>query len=159
MYYKSEKGVTIVALVITVVVLLILVTASINFGLNGISSVEDSKLTAEVEMVGHAILEQYTKYKTTKDTSYLVGTKITDEEAKKYASELGVELVNIPSSYTNKEYRLLNKEALETIGIQDSDYEYIINYISGEVMNVTKKKTSSNNPLYTKSISVFNIED
>lgn len=151
MCLKNEKGITIVSVVVTVIILLIFASVSINFGLNGKESVEDSKLVSELEMVQHAVLEQYTKYKTTRNISYLVGEKITKEQANKYAKEVGVRLINIPDTYSNKDYYLLNKESLSSIGIQDSNYEYIINYISGEVMNITIKKTSDNSQLYIRA--------
>lgn len=159
MFYINEKGITIVALIITVIVLLILAGVSINIGLNGMESVENSKLASELNMVQHAVLQQYTKYKTTKDISYIqIGEKITLEQANQYAKEVGVELVSIADTYSNKEYYLLNKESLSSIGIQDSNYEYIINYISGEVMNITVKETSNNSPLYIRANS-FNKEE
>lgn len=159
MFYINEKGITMVAIIITVIVLLILAGVSINVGLNGMESVENSKLASELNMVQHAVLQQYTKYKTTKDISYIeLGQKITQKQANQYAEELGVTLVNIPDTYSNKDYYLLDKESLSSIGIQDSNYEYIINYISGEVMNITIKKTSNNSPLYIKANS-FNKEE
>lgn len=150
---KNCKGITIVSLVVTVVVLLIVTMVSINFGITGINETNDAKLTSELQMVQHAILEQYTKYKTTKDTVYLVGNKITDAEVNQIANELGIVLVDIPDTYSNQDYYRLDKASLTAIGIQDSSDEYIINYISGEVINITKKKTSENVPLYTKANS------
>lgn len=150
---KNCKGITMVSLVVTVAVLLIVTMVSINFGLTGISETNDAKLTSELQIVQHAILEQYTKYKITKDHVYLVGNKITDEEANQIANEIGVVLVDIPDTYSNQDYYRLDKASLTAIGIQDSTDEYIINYISGEVINITKKKTSKNVPLYTKANS------
>ena len=150
---NKQNGITMVSLIVTIVVLLILSSIGVNMGLKGINSVNDSKLTSELEMVQHAVLEQYTKYKTTKDTVYLVGNKISDDEAKMYANELGVTLANIPNTYTNKDYYRLDKASLVAIGIKDSSDEYVINYITGEVMNITVKKLSNNNPLYTKANS------
>ncbi len=151
--FNKQNGITMVALVITVVILLILSSVGVNMGLRGINSVKDSKLTSELEMVQHAVLEQYTKYKMTKDTVYLVGNKITNEEAKAYAEELGATLVNIPDTYSNKDYYRLDKASLTSIGIKDATDEYIINYVTGEVMNITSKKLSNDNPLYTKANS------
>ncbi len=151
LHLKQEKAVTIVALVVIVILLMILAGVSITAGISQIGAVKDSKLIAELEMVQHAILEQYTKYKVTKDSVYLVGNKITNEEALSVANELGITLVNIPTTYFNKDYYRLDKASLTAIGIQDSKDEYIINYISGEVMNITVKKTSNNNPLYIKA--------
>lgn len=151
-FYK-QNGITMVALIITVVILLILSSVGVNMGLKGIDSVKDSKLTSELEMVQHAVLEQYSKYELTKDTVYLVGNKITDNEAKAYAENLGVTLANIPDSYTDKDYYRLDKASLVAIGIKDTSDEYIINYITGEVMNITVKKLSNDSPLYIKANS------
>ena len=53
----------------------------------------------------------------------------------------------------HKDYYKLDKTALEQIGIKDATDEYVVNYISGEVMNITVKKTTNNAPLYTKANS------
>lgn len=150
---KTQKGITIVSLVITIIILLIISSIGINFGINGINSTKDSKLEAELNMVQHAILEQYAKYKTTKDIVYLVGNKVSEEQLKDITSELGITLVNIPDTYSNKDYYKLDKASLNEIGIRDTYDEYIVNYISGEVINITQKKLSNNNPLYTKASS------
>ena len=150
---KTQKGITIVSLVIAIILLLIISSIGINFGINGINSTKDSKLEAELNMVQHAILEQYAKYKTTKDIVYLVGNKVSEEQLKDISSELGITLVNIPDTYSNKDYYKLDKATLNEIGIRDTYDEYIVNYISGEVINITQKRLSNNNPLYTKANS------
>lgn len=146
--FKQEKAITLVSLMITVILLFILAGVSITIGTGQMKTVNDSKLTSELEMVQHAVLEQYIKYKTTKDKVYLVGNKITKEEASSAASEMGVTLTNIPDTYKDKDYYRLDKASLTAMGIQEVSNEYIINYISGEVMNITVKKTSRNKPLY-----------
>ena len=85
---KTQKGITLVSLIITIIILLIISSIGINFGINGINSTKDSKLEAELNMVQHAILEQYTKYKTTKDMVYLVGNKVSDEQSRQITEEL-----------------------------------------------------------------------
>lgn len=151
--FKTQKGITLVSLVITIIILLIISSIGINFGISGINSTKDSKLESELNMVQHAILEQYTKYKTTKDIVYLVGNKVQKEQLNGITQELGITLVNIPDTYSNKDYYKLDKASLKEIGIQDTNDEYIINYISGEVINITKKRLSNNTPLYTKANS------
>lgn len=151
--FKTQKGITLVSLVITIIILLIISSIGVNLGINGINNTKDSKLEAELNMVQHAILEQYTKYKTTRDVVYLVGNKMTEEQLNGITEELGITLVNIPNTYSNKEYYKLDKASLKEIGIQDTNDEYIINYISGEVINITKKRLSDNTPLYTKANS------
>ena len=143
---KTQKGITLVSLIITIIILLIISSIGINFGINGINSTKDSKLEAELNMVQHAILEQYTKYKTTKDMVYLVGNKVSEEQLRQITEELEITLVNIPDTYSNK-------ASLNKIGIRETNDEYIVNYISGEVINITKKILSDNSPLYTKANS------
>ncbi|MBO5478294.1 MAG: hypothetical protein J6A04_00985 [Clostridia bacterium] len=152
---KSQKGITMVSLVITVIILIILSSIGITIGTNSISSSNDSKLTSELLMVQHAVLEQYTKFQTVKDKGILVGNKMQLTEVQAIAQELGITLVSIPDNYSNKDYYRLDKAALLEIGIKDTNDEYIINYVSGEVMNITQKTTSNNNALYVKGNSFY----
>lgn len=154
---KSENGITLISLVITIIVLLILSGIGLTMGTNMISTSQDKKLTSELNMVQHAVLEQYAKYKTTKDTSYIkVGNKMELAEVKNIANSIGIELANIPETYSNKDYYKLDKLSLLKIGIENTEDEYIVNYISGEVINNTKKHTNDNKALYVRANSFYN---
>jgi len=152
---KNQKGVTIVSLVITVIVLMIVAGIGVKVGTDQITKTKDNTVVSELSMVQHAILEQYTKYKTTKNANYLVGNMVSGEELNSITSTLGVTLVTVPSSYLEKEraYYKLDKASLLEIGIKNTDDEYVVNYISGEVMNITKKATSEGNALYVRAKS------
>ncbi len=147
MKFKSEKGITIISLIITIIVLTIIAGVVIYMGITGAKEVNDSKLNTELQMVQHAVLEQYAKYKTTRDNAYLIGDKLEQSQVTQIANELGIQLDS------NKDYYKLNKAHLKEIGIKDSDDEYIVNYISGEVINFTQKRLSTKTPLYIKSNS------
>jgi len=151
--FKNCKGVSIVSMIITVIVVAIIAGVSINFGLNGVNETRDAKATSELQMVQNAVLQQYAKYKTTRDSVYLVGNVMSDDEIQEIADEMDIELVDIPDTYSNKDYYRLDKASLTAIGIEDSSDEYIINYISGEVINITKRKTSSDVTLYIRGNS------
>ena len=49
------------------------------------------------------------------------------------------------------EYKQLNKEDLEKLGIIDEENIFIVNYSTGEVINKTLKATKSGKALYTYS--------
>ena len=127
----------------------------VKVGTDQITKTKDNTVVSELSMVQHAILEQYTKYKTTKNANYLVGNMVSGEELNSITSTLGVTLVTVPSSYSEKEraYYKLDKASLLEIGIKNTDDEYVVNYISGEVMNITKKATSEGNALYVRAKS------
>ncbi len=154
-FLKNQRGITIISLVITIIVLIIVSGIGITMGTEAITTSQDSKLTSELLMVQHAVLEQYTKYQTTKDIAYLVGNKMEKEEVQQVAENLGVTLVAIPQNYSHQDYYRLDKASLRQIGIQDTDDEYIVNYISGEVINITKQTTSKKNALYVSANSFY----
>ena len=147
---KNSKGITLSGLAITIIVLTILATVGATVGITNVREAKDAKLDTELEMVQHAILEQYVKFETTKDVVYLVGNKLEKSEVDQIAQELDITLVEIPDTYENKDYYKLDKASLKETGIQNTDDEYIVNYISGEVINITSKK-NDNKPLYTKA--------
>ena len=147
---KNSKGITLSGLAITIIVLTILATVGATVGITNVREAKNAKLDTELEMVQHAILEQYVKFETTKDVVYLVGNKLEKSEVDQIAQELDITLVEIPDTYENKDYYKLDKASLKEIGIQNTDDEYIVNYISGEVINITSKK-NDNKPLYTKA--------
>ena len=147
---KNSKVITLSGLAITIIVLTILATVGATVVITNVREAKDAKLDTELEMVQHAILEQYVKFETTKDVVYLVGNKLEKSEVDQIAQELDITLVKIPNTYENKDYYKLDKASLKEIGIQNTDDEYIVNYISGEVINITSKK-NDNKPLYTKA--------
>ena len=82
MDFKMEKGITLVALILTVVVMLILIRVGIEFGGDAISKakIEDIKTDMiSIKTKAKIVAEQYNF----KDIDILVGNAITNEEANK----------------------------------------------------------------------------
>ena len=48
-------------------------------------------------------------------------------------------------------YHLLQEEQLKELGIEDTDDEYVVDYVTGEVFNLTQKVTESGKSLYIYS--------
>ena len=152
---NNETGITILALVITIIVLLILAGITMNMGKQGIKeSKEDAKLT-ELAMVQKAVLQRKTKADLTGEE--YPGQKIT---------EAGVDLDNVIGDINdnkdtgedavtrkdsnNEHYYLLTdtNDGLNGLGITNSEDAYIVNYETGEVINYTTKLTGTGKPLY-----------
>lgn len=142
---KKEAGITLVALIVTIIVLLIIAGVSIASGIAVAKTAKDNKMKAELQMVQHAALEQFHKYQVTQDESILVGTKKTLAEAKNILPTTGI---TIPTK--SEGYYLLNSENLSSIGLQDAEEnaQYLVNYETGMVYNVTQKTTSEGDYLY-----------
>lgn len=153
--FKSTKGISLIVLAITIMVMLIIAGIVIYDGIDSVRQAKENKALSEVQIVQHAVLEAYTNYSKTKDVSFLVGVKVEDSEVTALASTLGVTLVTIPEVYdeTIRAYYRLTQANLEKIGINKSVDTYIVNYLTGEVINETLQKTKSGKPLYVYSIN------
>ena len=143
---KQEKGITLVALVVTIVVLLILAGITIGNltgGKNQITTARSNVELSELRQIQEIVMEQYIKYKQTGDEKYLKGDPISKNEV---ISKINIAGINV--SLKGYQYYLLNKETLAAMGISGTDDEYIVNYITGEAINATKWKTSNEDVLY-----------
>ena len=160
---KENKGITLMALIITVIILSILAGTATFIGIDNINKSRDQIALAEIEEVKHMVGEAYILYKQTNNGNYL-NTKfpVSQAEMNSISSELGITLVSIPQGEYNEVetayYRLTPQELL-SIGVEKSEDTYIVNYVTGEVINETKLKTSENKPLYTYIRSNFNVND
>ena len=158
-----NKGITLITLIITCIVIMILVGATTMIGFDIVEKAEQQETNKQLTAVGNAVLEQYTKYIKTKDTTYLIGTKYkkTDSYIQETINKVGIELVQIPSNYAEDlvSYYQLSTLQLKQMGIEDSKYTYIVNYLTGEVINQTKALAGEKYYMYSRSYFDGNITD
>jgi len=155
MELKNEKGITLMALAITVILITIIGAFSLNIVNNSTKSSEDAREFAELRMVQQAILERYTKYTLTKDVDVLVGDKITynnttnpllshstlpDQflifDQMEYRENMPAEecyyiLYNDTNNPDDE-----NRQLLKKIGIENTSNVYLVNYYTGEAMQL-----------------------
>ena len=150
MNLRKNKGITMVALVITIIILLILAGISVTGVIRGIDETNESTQISQLEMVQHALLERKTKAQFTKEE--LPGTEISEEDLEKVLNEIK-EKTNQEIILKGKiqDYKELNTTDLENLGISKDNDTYIVNYKTGEVINKTKLTTKSGKILYTYS--------
>lgn len=148
MNVRKNEGITLVALVITIVILLILSGISISRSIKGAKETQDAVSFNELKIVQHAIVEWNTKAQLTEET--LPGTTIQKSEVQLIVNEMNtVSGENIELKATSTEYKELDKDDLENLGITGEDDIFIVNYDTGEVINKTLKTTKSKKALYT----------
>ena len=150
---KNQKGVTMIALIITIIVLLIIASISIGSALDSHETAAKNKLLTEVGMVQHAALERYTKQVT-------IGNE--DFPGEEYTSKSEIEadidkikndskLSEILNNTTPEDYYFLDKNALKNLGVTVTEDSYIINYKLGIAINATVQVTEDGQPLYVYS--------
>ena len=146
MITKNNKGVTLVALVITIVVLLIIISITINFGLSELHDVADKKIESELGIVQEAVMQRYALVKSSNqlgitakaissNTSLeadserpqkLLGTRIARSEDVLSYGFTGVTLkVEYSANASDKNYEdyyyLLDEKDMNDLGIEKGD--------------------------------------
>lgn len=150
MNIRENRGITLIAVVITIILLLIISGISITGTIQEHKEVEESSQISELNMIQHAILERYTKAQLTKEV--LPGTEVKKEDVQILIDEINAisgESINLKG----KEYKQLDKSDLEKLGVIGENDTFIVNYKTGEVINKTLKATQSGKALYIYSKS------
>lgn len=150
MMVSNNKGITLIALVITIVVLLILASIGIGGAITGVDESTEQTQKSELKMVQHAVLQRYTKYSLANDTKMLVGKKI-ESVSELYSEVSWKNKENYENLKDEEKYYELNSDNLKELGITNEKDTYIVNYKTGEVFNNTIKKTKSGYLLYIYS--------
>lgn len=145
---RKNEGITLLAVVITIVLLLIISGISITGTLRGHEETEEATQIAELNMLQHAILERYTKAQLTKET--LPGIEKEISEVQLIIDEINSttgQNINLKGT----EYKELSTSDLESLGITKEQDIFIVNYKTGEVINKTQKVTKTGKALYVYS--------
>lgn len=145
---KNTKGITLIALVITIIVLLIIAGISIKGTIMIKDETKENIQISSLEMLQHAILERYTKAQLTIEE--LPGTPLELSEVQEIIKEINLKSgENI--TLKGIEYYEITQKDLEKLGITGEENIFIVNYSTGEVINKTLKVTESGKALYTYS--------
>lgn len=145
---KSENGITMMVLVVTIIVLAIIASIVIQYSINGGEYSKEKQLLSDLEIVQHAVYEQYEQYRTTGDESFLVGSKASNPDDSRVTWENNN--AYWASNERDKQYYLLTPETLKKLNINNSKDTYIVNYYTGECYNSTVRTTPQNNKVLYK---------
>lgn len=155
---ENNKGVTLIALVITIIVLLIISGITIGTGTYNAQKAQDNKILSEVIMVQNAILQRKTKNELIK--GHYPGEKITEK-----GIDIDAIIANINSKIAGDQEQIQKKDTkdenyyllsnqnggIKELNIKNTEDEYIVNYETGEVINYTNPITKEGKAAYVYS--------
>ena len=130
---RTDKGITLVALLITIIVILILASVSIYMGSQNVNETKENILKTEINIVKNAVLQQYSKYKTTEEALYLIGNRVSDAEISNIIGR------TYESHSDEEKFYELSQQDVETIGIENADDTYIVNYVGDVIIKYEVK--------------------
>lgn len=119
---KNCKGITLLALVVTVIVLLIIATISMNYGTEVLEKTKLDSIKTNMLLIEAKAKLYAEEYNFSGDISSLHGTKVsstTDVNVLEYNASVG-------NKYSN--YYYVNPSTLSEMGLNIRDGHYLVNY-------------------------------
>ena len=172
---KNNKGITLIALAITIIVLIIIASVGTYTGSQAIKDSKEQTLLAEIGILQQAVLENYTKYITTGNDMYILGKdkdrkSLTFAEMQTLVNSINSKItdgaaITLKSNNYDLEdkfgiesyyYELSEKDLKEMDVSTSKDTVFIVNFATGEVINKTDQVTKSGKPIY---VYAQNIEE
>lgn len=144
---KKETGITMVALIITILLMVILIAATVNYGVNSLSTIKFQNFKYELEQVQGKVDTIYEKIKLGETEYFMVGENVTDSEETKNILQMtrGINYSNILDSqkdnyyyqetYTYYRY-LTQSEIQDLLDISSEPGDMIINFKTRDVISV-----------------------
>ena len=146
---ENEKGITLVSLIVLIIILAVLSIVSISAVVINQKETKTDAFKSELIMVKNAVLQRKTLADTAKiDYEELPGTTINKSEVEKIVREK-----NITLKGNDGDYKLLNADELEKLGITNTEDEYIVNYQTGEVINKDKFD------MFDEALYIYSVEE
>ena len=123
---KKNRGISLIALVVTIVVMLILAGVSIYYGpRENIQTAYSADMYTEILNVSEATQQRYLTNRMDANRYPYVGTALSDSDPK---------IIN-SISYGNGWYLITPEQTLE-LNLENVENEYIVNYLTGEVVSL-----------------------
>lgn len=144
---KNEKGITLLILVITILLMIILAGATINYGVNSLNTVKLQNFSYELQQIQGKVDSIYEKIKLGDESYIILGNEITDSEKAMNTLNMvkGINYLNILDSQRDQYYyqenfsyyRYLTERELENLfDITSNPGDVIINFTTREVISV-----------------------
>lgn len=139
---KNSKGITLVSLVITIIILILITSVTVYTGTNVIKQVTLQNVNTDMMLIRAKVKTMEEQAKFNKDNSNYKGTPLIDVHDNKKIDKLVDE--EIVEDITK--YYLLSKEDLNSMGLEKIDIAdgYLVNYESEEIIYVRGLKKEDN---------------
>ena len=164
---KDKKGITLVSLVITIILLIIIASISVYSGTNLIKYAKYNKAKSEMETVQAQVNTWNEEYKGLSDTeknTYLknIGTSVTnppdveDMDSYNTALEKTKNAVDEIDDADIEDYRLLSEDYLkDNLGL-DGSYDFLVNIETRDVVLLNGLKYNGIEYFTTKDFGIYN---
>lgn len=158
---KEDKGITLVALVITIVVILILASVATYSGIDAIKSSEFTRFSAELKIMQTQVNNLYEKWKNNErinETEILdLGEDIkTNSQVKQQANKIFTEGNSGITDQTG--YRYFSRQTIKDLKIEGVEQEFFINVQTRNIISYNGIEHKDKKYYTPEQIGVYNID-
>ncbi len=133
----NEKGISLIALIVTIIVIIILAATTFMVGNQGFETTEKAKIANEIREVETAAVKRFSDYAISETAAPLLGEKLELEDAITlictYTDFTDVdvrEIITENISYVRK----INSSNINELGVKNATGKlYVVDYYSGKV--------------------------
>ena len=152
---KNEKGITLAALAITIIILLILSTVAIYSGTNTIRYVKFNKAKSEIELMQSNVNSWNQEYKNGNNNVLYYGEDLNDSSCDSVALERTVDDTGINTS----DYRFFSTKYIkENLGMDDS-FEFLVNVKERDVILFNGFTYDDKMYYTTEDFGIYNVRE
>lgn len=153
---KSEKGVTLLILVITIIIIFILLGVSVNTGYSALNNIRAGRVIANLNLIKIKVDDIYDDYQYNDDETLLVGVNDQTYTLEQIVSSnemngIQSEFDDYNSIKTEENWYEWNKNTLKSQGLDtkilDDGGKIFVNYETGEII-FTNGATMNNEEFY-----------
>lgn len=139
---RNKKGISLITLIITIVVLIILAGISIFIGYEySINKANFAKIYNEMKEVSNAVKERGLENRLDNVSYPFVGKKLTEDDS--------IEVNGV--IYGDEYYLVTGQEISSSLGVKNVTRDYVVNYSTGEVI--------SKNPIYLDEKPLYTLDE
>ena len=142
---RSNKGISLVMLVITIAVMVIMISITINSSIESVEEANLTKISTEIKNLKDAVNDRIANNARNSTLYPIVGEKIGDSIFEYIRSietlslqEISDVVDTIASTYspeTKDYFRLVGRNDAEKLGVEsiDAEHYYVVDYYNGEI--------------------------
>lgn len=144
----NEKGISLSILVITIIILSIITSATLYAGMDSIRNVKIQKLETDLKII-QTKCNELLKAGWSQDDFLAQGKSIEEVSSSKKREQITNAILAVTNKNNTENYIYYNPKGLENLGIVQIDREIVINITEKIIIDINGVKDNNDNMIYS----------
>ncbi len=144
----NEKGISLSILVITIIILSIITSATLYVGMDSIRNVKIQKLETDLKII-QTKCNELLKAGWSQDDFLSQGKSIEEVSSSKKREQITNAILAVTNKNNTENYIYYNPKGLENLGIVQIDREIVINITEKIIIDINGVKDNNDNMIYS----------